>query len=669
MSINSFTLNTQTLNGEFSASGSGSIVSIDQQVAFIGSGALVSVEQAIQLRLSGSGALVDIDQKVATVGSGAIIDLEQKILSAAEVSFFTRNGWDMLVTLGGRALPRDQIMSAEVKHETGDNSTAFVKITPGAGTYDMYQYQGKTLKISARTSTQFKTVFKGIVDIPTADLINEYITINATTDREQLIRNKLTPAVASIGNYSTTVFGTRRSVFQEVQARLETVQKDLDFDPYGNYSLTSWTPKGSADISKGNSDVYYRAPSVRIESSRDVINNVEIKFNYAYQRLHQDSVSYSWVSSAAICDHLTDGNTLPSRNMIRNAAQQAGWFVDAITFTNLWPGGFYTCSGTTIGWVNSNPQVAVSSSGSNDSSGNTKTQSSLISTTDLNNILTRGASWTARKRYSQNIEEQYTLTVKSPQSQTLYGLKESNLLYNLQADFDPSEWEDESKYDISFSGTTIQSAGSANTYYINRDTNKTELANAITTALNKAKTDILKSHRDTEVFYEQFLDLDVQLKHTVSVSTNRVVAKGKVKSIVHRFDASGDVSTETTLLMYRSTGSQAETALNPPSRPSNIAPAELSSISLGSRWGQDPSTTAAQKWTGYVGNKWVTAATGGVGAFGTNTNTYFTTFQESFIVDTPTVYSSKRSDSVRKITSTYNVSIPNDNLSVIFTDS
>ena len=672
--LNSSSLNTKALNGASEevvivATGVGALVDVEQQVVIIGSGALVDIEQAVILNTIGSGALVSIDQRVTTVGSGALIAIEQRILSTAEKTFFTRNGWDMSVTLGGFTIPRNQIMDAEINRHIGDSAKASVKITPGAGTYDMYDYQGKELTISVRTGSEFKRVFTGTVDIPRADLIKEYITLEATQNRETLIRNNLTPVVPTIGQYSTTLFGAKRSVYQETLARLETTPQDLDFDPYGNYSLNSWEPKASPDYTKSNSDVYYREPNVRIESSRDVINKVEIKLNYAYQRLHQDSISYSWNSSLNVCDFLTLGNTLPTRDMIKNAAQSAGWYVDNLTFTNLWNSGFYTCSGTSIGWVNTRQDVILSSSGATDSSGNNTTNSVITRQSSLNNLLARGADWTARKRYSQNVEEQYTLTVNSPQSQSLYGTRELNLLYNLQADFDPSEWEDESKYGASFSGTRVASSGSTTTYYINRDTNNGELTNAITTALKKAKTDILRSHRDTEINYQEFINPDIDLKHTVSVSTNRVVGKGKVKQIIHRLDAEGEATTDVVLLMFRSTGSQAESTLSAPSRPSNIAPVAISSVALGSRWGQNPSTSQAAKWNGYVGNKWVTVATGGSGFFGVNTDTYFTTYQESFIVDTPSIPASKRADSVRTASQSYNVEIPNDNLSVIFVDS
>ena len=654
--INSWRLNSVPLNDEGAS------------VLAYGSGVLLSVEQEVQLLVSGVGSLVDVEQLVLTLGSGAIVQVEQRILSSEEITFFTKNGWDMSVTLDGYTIPRDQIMDASVTHEVGNNSRAEVKITPGAGTYDMYQYQGKILIISARVGTEFKRLFKGLVDIPTVDLIREYITIQASSDRETLIRNNLTPEVASVGYYSPTVFGVRSSVYQEVVARLETTPFDLDFDPYDNYSITSWTPKATADYTKSNSDVYYRNPSIRIESSRNVVNNVEILFNYNYQRLHQESLSYIWNSGLETCEFLTKGNTLPTRNMIRAAAEKSGWFIDNIGFTDLWQGGFYYCNGVAIGWVNTKQNVILQQSGSVDVNGNNTSTSNVVRTADLNTILARAASWTCRKRYTQNIEEQYTLTVKSPQSQLLYGVKEQNLAYSLQSDFDPSEWEDQSKYDVSFSGTQVASSN-ANTYYINRDTDASELANATITALNKAKTAILASHRDTEIDYEEFLNVDVQLKHTISINTSRIVGKGKAKTITHKLSSDGVASTSVVVLLYRSTGTQAETSLVPPARPSSIAPVQGSSVALGTRWGINPAISGSAYWTGYVGNKWITVLTGGVGRFGIGTNTYYTTYQQSFTVDTPAISSSKRSDSIRTASGTYNMSIPNDNLSVIFVDS
>lgn len=678
MSLNSNALNASSLNSAFyGATGSGSLISLEQSViqvasgalinfeqyvALIGSGSIINVEQDVELRIVGSGAIVDIGQEVLTIASGALINIAQKIPTVAEVSFFNRNGWDLVVSLGGFNVPRGTIQGVKVVHGINDDSRAEVMLNPGAASYNLYSYQGKELIISARTGTDYERIFTGVVDIPRVEVVNEKIILEGVSSRETLIRSYLTPYVAGIGSYSETVFGPRNNVFKEVNDRMTTTPHDLDFDPNNNWTVTSWTPKASPDFTLGNSDLYReQQPQVRIESAREIVNKVSISVRYAYQRLHQTGISYTWNSGLGACDFLTKGNTLPTRDMIRNAAAGAGWKVGAISFTDVWGSGFYYCSGTAIGWVNTQKVVNLTASTATDSSGNPYTQSQIVGSTSLGDVLALGATWTAKKRFSQNVQESYTLTVNSPQSQSLYGVREQNNNYALQADYDPKQWEDESLYDTEFDGTKV--SANSTTYYINKDTENAEFSLAMTTALNKAKTDILRAHRDTEVSYKTFINPTLQLRHTVYLNTTRINTKGKVRSITHEFSPDGEATTSVRLALYRSIGSQAESTLSVPSRPTFETPSTISAATLQTRWGLNPNTTAARNWNGYVGNKWIIVGSG------FNTNTFKTNYPESFTVDSPSIPSEKRDQKSYSSSSSYNISIPNDTFTVTFVDS
>jgi hypothetical protein len=644
----------------------GALVNLDQYVALAGSGALLSIKQDVELRISGSGVLIELSQDVSTVGSGSLIDIEQTILSTEELFRFTSMPtgyrWGLSISLGGLNLPKGIIQEVEVTHGIGDDSRAIVKLNPGAAVYDLYSYQGKSLRISARTTAGFKRIFTGIVDIPRVELVNEKIILEGVTVRETSIRNSMTPFVAGIGYYSTTVFGARNNVYQEINDRMSTIPSDLDFDTYGKWTVTSWTPKGTADITLTNSNIYREnQPEIRIESAREVLNKVRITLNYTYQRLHQASLSYTWSPGLVPCDYLTLGNTLPNRDMVRSAAGGAGWKVITMSFTDLWPSGWYHCGGVPIGWVNTLQDLIIKNNEATDSFNNNYSQSQMISTFNINQLLCQGAQWTARKRFTQNVQEAYTLTVNSPQSQSLYGTKEKNENLALQADFDPSQWEDEALYDTEFTGTKVTQ--STTNYYINKDTEAAELNNAMITALNKARTDILASHRDTEISFTTFVNPEYQLKHTIRVNTTRLDAKGKVRGITHKFVAGGEATSTVRLALYRSVGSQSNSSLVPISRPSFTGPASMGAVSLQTHWGEDPNQPSARNWNGYVGNKWVTVG----GKF--NNDTYKTTYQESFTVDTPAIPALRRQQQNYSASASYNVGIPNGSLTITFLDS
>lgn len=680
--INASSLNSKALNAStFSeAKGEGALIKLRQYVALteegalasvaqtvynIGNGSLVAIEQSVDLQISGQGGLVNIWQNVISEGSGVFIGVEQQVISAVQATFFDKNGWDLVISLGGYNLPRDTIQEVTVTHGINDDSRAEIRLNPGSGVYNLYSYQGQELRISARTGSSFVRIFTGIVDIPRVETVNEKIVLEGVTVRETMIRNYLTPYVAFIGYYSDSVFGPKANVYQEVSNRMETIPADLDFDPSGNWTLTSWTPKTTPDITLTNSDLYReQQPEVRIESAREVVNQVTIDFTYAYQRLHQAHLSYEWGGNIGICAFLTQGITLPSREMIRSAASSAGWKIGTMSFAGLWPSGWYRCGvgGGVVGWVNTKQDAVLTSNSATDGSGNNYSNSQVVSNSDISAFLTQGASWTAKKRFTQNVEESYLLTISSAQSQALYGVREKNESVSLQSDFDPSQWEDEGLYDAEFSGTRISQ--SPFNYYINADTENTELNNGIVTSLQKARTEILKSHRDTEISFNTFINPNYQLRHTIGLNTSRISAKGKVRGITHTFNAEGIATSTVRLALYRSLGTSSDSNYVSPARPTFTPPAPLGLIRLDSRWGQDPSQPSAKNWTGYVGNMWLTVGTGGL-----NTNTYKTTFQESFIVDTPPIPAMRRDQQTYNLSGSYNVAIPTDNLTITFVDS
>jgi len=75
----------------------------------------------------------------------------------------------------------------------------------------------------------------------------------------------------------------------------------------------------------------------------------------------------------------------------------------------------------------------------------------------------------------------------------------------------------------------------------------------------------------------------------------------KVETITHTFTSDGQATTRTSLLLYRATGSQAESTLVAPSRPTFETPSVLPAVALSSRWGQDPSQSGAQIGRGTSG--------------------------------------------------------------------
>lgn len=216
---------------------------------------------------------------------------------------------------------------------------------------------------------------------------------------------------------------------------------------------------------------------------------------------------------------------------------------DSIAYENVWPSGVYHC-GTSgfFAWI-ANPE----------------TSKHAISVT-----------WDAALRFAQTVVESYTITVQAPQSIAQYGTKSSGMLHSLDVEYDVSEWEKNEAYS---STTGLTASGSD--YYIDQDGLPSDYKDAIETAINLARTEILKTHRKNTVTFETYLFPAVDLKHTVKIDTSNIVAQGKVTAITHTIDVVDRVGyTELELSFSTAQGSATDTTITAPARPTPVVVGE-----------------------------------------------------------------------------------------------
>jgi hypothetical protein len=252
------------------------------------------------------------------------------------------------------------------------------------------------------------------------------------------------------------------------------------------------------------------------------------------------------------------------------------------------------------------------------------------------------------------------MTVSATQSIAQFGTLELKENFGVTSQFDSSEWENYPSYQSAPSGVTTTPAQPSVAFWFNKDTNRAGFNTAMTTVINRAKTTILKSHRDNRVIFYKFIDPRLQLWHTIALNATSVACKGKVYRIEHVMDISaGEATTQVELALSKSTGSASDSTLSVPAQFSDSVTLDTTPVYLDSHWGQDPSTTAGGKWTGYIGNKWVTVRTTSGG-----TNTLRTTYPISFRVDTPSINPVLRNNRALATTASYTVSIPNDSLTI-----
>lgn len=638
--------------------GSGTFISVAQKVGEIGSGNLISVEQTVGFRATGGGTFISVEQSVETTGSGTLISVAQVVQDNSVVSRVDRAGWDAILKVGSQRIPKSQVTGfISVRRVEEGSSLLDVTLRTPIGVQDFTLYQGKAVTLDIEETDAVTRLYTGIVDIVDIDVNKETLTLRCSNRREELINSQFVTRKNSIGFYSTLVFNDPEDVQEEVEQRLTTIPSSLDFDGKNKSHITPWLPKSTADFVLDDPDVYLDRPEMILTERGRIINQINMNFEYRYDRNYHWQRKWDWESpiNDTPCLLLKEGYSRFTREKIQEAADGVGWPINGtISFTSL-AGGWFQCGDTLHAYSPSNTREAIfqvtdtSLALVTDSNGNqvsstepSVTQSVGRTVTDFSDVFAETATWFGTTRWAQTVSEQYSVTIKAPQSITQYGLVERDENYGVQSLFDSTQWENYEAY---------SNLGLGNTYSIDRDTNVSAFNNAWTTALNLSKTTILEGHRDNRVIFSRGLWSAIDLRHTVQLTTDPIACKGKVRRIEHLLDINTtEDKTIVELALSRGLGSQSDSVLSLPTRPSDSVTLPSGTIFLDNHFGDEPDAS----FTGAIGNRF---------AIGRETVTQVST---QFIVDTPAVPSEFREQRTLAGTETYNVEIPNDELTLTF---
>lgn len=677
MALNGGSLNSHAINASAAAvtiigTGSGTLVSLEQTVANIGSGTLVSLEQTVNLLETGSGTMITLNQDVQTTASGTLVIFDQKVRDLSTPSHLTRTGWDLDVYIGGEQINKGTIIrNVDIEFSEGDSSLATIVLRGQAGAQDLDYYDGKEVIINGQaysnSNNPTQTVdgnyrlFTGIVDITEIDLINEFITLRCINERRKLINQNLSATVKTIGTWNETIFGSYRDTAEELDQRVSTIPYSADFDPYNNFILTSWTPKATADITFAGSGIFTKEPQIQRANAARIVNKITLKMQYRYQRLHHWQRSFSWIGDIEDnpCRILAGGYDLTRRDLIAQAVQNAGWPLrGSIAFEDPPAAGWYSCNGTyaALSYTQTTAEMVARTAFTGpstpdelvkDSEGNQIYDPVTTGVVNYDKVFCESASWKGTTRWAQNVTEEQTVTITAPQSISQYGTIEREQTFGQDDSYDTSVWENYTAYSDNSPDTSAS-------YYLDQDYNSAAFNTAFQVALQRAKMQILDSHRDTRVIITVPFRPDINLSHTVATTATRVSCKGKVQRYVHLFNNSTtEALTRIEIVLSRASGSTTDQTLAIPARLNTASETyPTGTISLGNHYGEDPSQAGAENWTGFIGNKVVQ---------GVKTN-----YTQSFIVDVPPVPNNLRSNKTLAGTTSYTIEVPNDSLTVTF---
>jgi hypothetical protein len=688
MSLNSSALNTKPVNGAVvsssSSTGGGVVVSIAQSVKGLGTGVVVSVaqnvgklatqtlvasiQQEVELKsISTPGVVVSIAQAVKSLGTIAV-DIDQIVEPVAPVNtFYSKNGYEPMLYIGGVRVPEGEIHDLiEVVYTENDAPQLRFTLIPPTGSQDIRGYRGKSVTYKIREASGITTMFVGKINSPTINILDQKISFNCSVDIEQKVQDSVSrAALNSIGLYNNEVFSNPETKLQELKDRVSTIPSVINVRKTGGIAVDLIANAANAHYTLQDADVYRRDLDFKPGSGQRYINKVNINVGYSYQRLHHHERTFiAGVEHRFACEFLLGYYDPLTRALVSTAVLGSGWPLKGdITYVDIYPSGWYTCSasvsGSTIGWST----VAVTGQVVNvvDKDGNNVThngtpvlQSNLTSITDYTETLCNGAQWTATTRFSQNIKTNYSITVLAPQSQTQNGTKEKDLNFNLSSTFESDDWEN---YNSFTTNTPLPVTGtSGGNYWIDAATNKNIFDGSVNIMLNRAKSDILKSHREDRAMFKRSLWTAVDLSHTIELDCTKIACTGRVYTYTHSINASsGEAYTSVELSLSQSEGSASDSTLSIPAVVTNTPTYQQGLVQLGNgHYGLDPATTAgSETWTGHIANK---KQIGGTKS----------KYGVSFVVDTPDIEPGLRNELTLASSPSYNVEIPNNPLTINF---
>lgn len=527
----------------------GSLIQTEQTVAIFASGSLLILEQEVVERISASGALITVEQSIAYTASGSLITVEQRIKDANPVipTNESKYGWDLYVYINGAAVDAGEIHgNVNITRREGQAALLDITLLKASGVQNLYSYHGKSITVDLVEPTKTKRIYTGIIDIPEIDLINGLITLRCTDKRKEQINSQFAHRIASVGKWSDHIFDLPVDTADELTQRLKTTTTAVDFDAFGNYTVSDMLPKSAADITLTDSDVFYRKPGIKVASRARLTNRVNLEFTYQYTRLRHREIDFN-LKSPTFCQIITSNglykfirvDSVPSTISSTSYNLKPA----SLSFIYMPDSGVYNCRSIYTGayadyfWSTSHTdyttQPKLDSSGNQiiDAEGNAVYELVRTSVTEYAKAFALEADWVGAKDFAQNIQEKVNIQVNAPQSQLMFGVIEKDQNNGHRVEFDAGEFEKNDKY-----VAPVDMANQGTDWYRDEAGQSVDYLNAIDTALSMAQATITKSHRANIVSFETPPRSDIDLKHTLRINAGLIDATGKVIEVKHSFN-------------------------------------------------------------------------------------------------------------------------------------
>lgn len=448
--------------------------------------------------------------------------------------------WDLRIAIDGNVI--DMCHLAEtltIAHGENESYVANFTMLPERERkqIDPYVWYTKKIEIDVIHAAGSLRVFTGIVDKMGVNVLKGRFEIHCSDRRERQINALPAHIIRAIGYTSKSAHGERfDSLVDELEKRLATVPASFEFDAYGTPYLTAWREKAVADFVLMPCMIYQTEPMVTLAGAGDVLNQVKATVEFAYGRLRQRSITYSYDSEQNPCNYALY-QRIASIEDIKDAADQTDWKLWGYNFNNVERSGWYDCGGTRrMGWIRD--YVA------RDEDGATRRKFASV----------KNGTFEMVKRWQQNVGAKYVLTLNNAASASRYEFNaQDNISFTVNSEQDAQAWLD---YDPHEKGLDYDEGAESWHFPLSRQpvmkgvdfirasngdwvanlTGIHDLTDTLRVAWHTAYTTLLASHRQNTVELTAKFLPEIDLRHTHEIVHSHIQGRCKVQHFEHEID-------------------------------------------------------------------------------------------------------------------------------------
>ena len=548
--------------------------------------------------------------------------------------------WDVRLMLGGVDVSANLTGQVRIEREEGAATLADFVLSLDAGPVNPASYIGQSVSIYYRHwsgSAWTETLrFVGQVIRPQYSMQERLISCDCSDRLQDAIEAMTVAQVDTLtgGAWSADVFEVPegRSRWDYAQERMSTRPASLQKNTVGALEVTNWAAGAPAFVFPPGSVLDQSMDWIPVELNERV-NVVELEFDYRFTRLRERHQDFTWMHPDIVgttipnsfCLWRTATTNLPTVDMVVDACRDAGYqaVLSGAAWVELPPTGVY-CSPPTP-WINSLKSLG----------------------------LLLGGTWTAARRWTQAITEQYRLRVEAPQSIVQAGevIRRDRITSESQSDraqeFEGAAFESPEPDAVQDSmGDWVADLREAG-----------RLDAAITVGVSMARVQILSSHRDNRLGFQlPTVDtLGVTLENTIrvedEVAGESIACQAKVFSLADEWSFDDGSAITTVLLAVSQGGGDVDDPVAPPAPPPTTPTGSTTSTitlpsQLGGEYdGQPPYDVLIDGFSGNYDNAWSTAAE---------------VFPIRMTVPIPEIPADNQDEFIAQRATTYRVAIQND---------